>query len=194
VTLTASDDLSGVLETYYVMGSESRVKKVSVDGAPRFTTEGMSNEMRYWSEDFSGNVEQAKVLTGVKLDKSPPTLTISSPTSGMSVGSSSFTMTWTGLDSVSGIRDYGVKLDGGAWIAMGKITSYELTGMGEGGHVVDVRASDAAGNTVLASITFTVDTRPWLIPVLGGLAIVVLVALILLARRRLIGRAKSASL
>jgi hypothetical protein len=183
VILNATDNESSVAETYYILDNEDSVKTVSGYGQPRFTADGLNNTLRFWSIDTAGNMEQAKHLSGIKLDKTPPTVTISSPSSGGKVEASAITVAWSGSDATSGVKGYDVRVDGGSWASVGAGVSREFTGLGDGSHMVDVRASDVAGNTKTVSVSFTVDTRPWLIPVvaIGGL---VLVAGIIIFLRR----------
>ena len=78
ITLTAIDDGSGVAETYYRINN-GPTKAVSVDGQPLITTEGTNNTLEYWSVDNCGNEELPhKILTGIKLDRTPPTISIPS--------------------------------------------------------------------------------------------------------------------
>jgi hypothetical protein len=72
IVLKSSDDLSGVADTFYRINS-SPVKRVSVDGQPLISTEGANNTLEYWSVDNAGNEEPHKILTSIKLDKTPPT-------------------------------------------------------------------------------------------------------------------------
>jgi parallel beta-helix repeat protein len=74
ITLTATDDLSGVAETYYRI-NDGPIQNVSTHGHPLITTEGADNKLEYWSVDNSGNEELPhKILTGIKLDKTYPTI------------------------------------------------------------------------------------------------------------------------
>ena len=74
ITLTVTDYESGIAETYYRINDGS-VKAVSIDGQPRITTEGANNTLEYWSVDNAGNEELPhKILAGIKLDKTPPTV------------------------------------------------------------------------------------------------------------------------
>jgi hypothetical protein len=73
ITLTAVDDESGVAETYYRINNGT-TKTVGADGQPLITTEGADNTLEYWSVDNAGNEEPSNLLTGIKLDKTPPTV------------------------------------------------------------------------------------------------------------------------
>ena len=77
ITLTSTDDLSGVAETYYKI-NDGTTKTVSTDGQPLITTEGANNTLEYWSTDNAGNEENHHVLTGIRLDKTAPTIGIPS--------------------------------------------------------------------------------------------------------------------
>ena len=80
ITLTAFDDVSGVNQTCYrINGGPIRI--VSIDGQPRITTESSNNTLEYWSVDNTGHEEQPhKMLTEIKLDKTPPTVEVPSRT------------------------------------------------------------------------------------------------------------------
>ena len=74
ITLTATDNVSGVAETCYKI-NDGPSKTVSADGHPLITTEGANNTLEYWSVDKAGNEELPhKILTGIKLDKTYPTI------------------------------------------------------------------------------------------------------------------------
>jgi hypothetical protein len=73
ITLTSTDDMSGVAETYYKI-NDGPTKTISTDGQPLITTEGANNKLEYWSVDNAGNEESHHILTGIKLDKTYPTV------------------------------------------------------------------------------------------------------------------------
>jgi len=74
ITLTATDDLSGVAETYYRI-NDGPIQNLSAHGHPLITTEGADNKLEYWSVDNADNEELPhKILTGIKLDKTYPTI------------------------------------------------------------------------------------------------------------------------
>jgi len=280
IFLNASDEGSGVAGTYYRLNGAT-VRRVSVNGQPRITTEGGNNTLEYWSVDNAGNEESHRVLSGIRLDKTPPTgtllingnatyaasasvtlnlnaadslsgvsevrfsndgvwdteawepystskswtvtsgdgsktvyaqfkdnaglvsqtygdsilldtapptVTASSPTSGSEVKSSSVTVTWTGSDETSGIAGYEVRVDSGSWSNMGTETSRTLTGLSDGTHTVEVRATDRAGNVKQATVSFTVNTSlisPVMIAaVIAGVAVVVIVVLYVARTRK----------
>lgn len=74
INLTATDDASGVAKTFYKI-NDGTTKTVSADGQPLITTDGANNTLEYWSVDNADNEELPhKILTGIKLDKTDPTI------------------------------------------------------------------------------------------------------------------------
>jgi len=72
INLTAEDDMSGVMETYYRINN-GPVKTSSLDGQPYITIEGINNTLEYWSVDWAGNEEVPhKFLFEIKLDNTNP--------------------------------------------------------------------------------------------------------------------------
>src|SRR6185436_18701367 len=91
---------------------------------------------------FAWTVDTAAPNTSITAQPSDPT--------NATGASFSFTATETST--------YECRLDGGSWASCTSPKSY--TGLADGAHTFDVRASDAAGNTDAspASFTWTVDT------------------------------------
>jgi parallel beta-helix repeat protein len=72
INLSATDNLSGVAETYYKINDDP-IQNVTVHGQPRITMESANNTLEYWSVDKRGNEEiPHKILAGIKLDKTAP--------------------------------------------------------------------------------------------------------------------------
>jgi len=93
-------------------------------------------------------------------DITPPTISITSPVNGFEVKSSNITASWTGSDEDSGINYYEITLDSGPWINVGTDTTYTYTGLGDGSHIIGIKAIDKAGNTAQETVKFTVNTSP----------------------------------
>jgi parallel beta-helix repeat protein len=105
ITLTASDDVSGVDETYYSI-NDGPTKNVSIDGHPVITTEGANNKLEYWSVDNAGNEELPhKILAEIKLDKTAPTGSITVNNGDTYTTSTSVTLTLTATDATSGVAE-----------------------------------------------------------------------------------------
>jgi len=153
ITLTATDDKSGVKAIYYKI-NDGQTKSVSADGQPRITTESASNKLEYWSIDWASPSNEEtphKTLTEIKLDKTPPTAN-------------------AGQDQTVNVRAT-VTFDAGASTDNVGIVSYEwnfgdgTTGIGKttthtyantGNYTVTLTVKDAAGNSATHSITVTV--------------------------------------
>ncbi|MCK5655835.1 MAG: hypothetical protein KAI03_06065 [Candidatus Aureabacteria bacterium] len=70
ITLTATDDISGVANTYYTIDG------VEYEGTSISITDEGEHVVNYWSVDNTGNVEAEKAIT-VKIDKTSPEVSIS---------------------------------------------------------------------------------------------------------------------
>jgi FG-GAP repeat len=151
VTLTSTDDLSGVTSTEY-----------RLQGAPAWTTYSapfqvtaqgsFTYECR--STDKAGNVETPKSFT-VRIDTSAPTTTVSGIPAGWS--RTPVRVTLTGSDSLSGRASTEYRLQGAAaWTTYAAPFAVSV----QGASVWEFRSTDAVGN-VEATKTFTVriDTQ-----------------------------------
>jgi len=76
INLTASDELSGINDTFYRINNDN-IKSVTDDGQPLITTEGENNILEYWSTDMAGNIEEYHIVYGIKLNKTYPDFMIS---------------------------------------------------------------------------------------------------------------------
>jgi len=113
INLTATDDMSGVAETYYKI-NDGPTKTVSPDGQPLIATEGANNTLEYWSVDNADNEEIHHILAGIKLDKTTPTGSIIINNSDTYTTSTSVTLSLTATDATSGV--YQVRYsNGGVW-------------------------------------------------------------------------------
>ena len=74
MTLTATDNLSGVQNTYYILDGGTQQTY-----AASFNVSGdAAHSLSYWSVDAAGNVENAKTLA-IDIDATPPMISISAP-------------------------------------------------------------------------------------------------------------------
>jgi hypothetical protein len=79
VTLTATDDVTGVMTTYYTIDGGSpqvytRPFVIEGDGTHSFC---------FWSEDYEGNVEEQKCVENLVIDETGPSVTITGPEPGI---------------------------------------------------------------------------------------------------------------
>ncbi|MDW5564282.1 MAG: NosD domain-containing protein [Methanomassiliicoccus sp.] len=110
--------------------------------------------------DNAGNYKDATVTFTVSIaavDKTAPTLTITSPVSGSTTTATHPTISWTASDA-SGIAYYQIVRDGGSWVQLssGQTSYTTVYSLVNGDHTVTVRAIDNAGNYTDATTTFTV--------------------------------------
>src|SRR5438105_394837 len=113
--------------------------------------------IRVQAFDLAGSSASDSVV--VTVDTTAPTASLSGPTPGQVLGTSSVQLTWTASDATSGIDHFEVRLDGGRPINVpGGPTTYTFTSLSDGTHTLALRAFDRAGNTILVSATVTVDT------------------------------------
>jgi hypothetical protein len=102
----------------------------------------------------------------ITLDTTPPTLTITNPTSTLKINSKTINLSWLAEDTGSGL-DYVKIADGyGNVIFTGTGNSYTLTELNNGYYYYTVEAYDNAGNFRSDSLDFTVDiiepSFPWM--------------------------------
>lgn len=159
--------------------SNTGVQKVeiSLNGGTSWSTATTSNGWANWSfapgsslaegaYPLEAKVTDVNGYTNVTLpyrlvvDTTDPTVSISAPTAGQYVGTSTPTATGSASD-VNGIATVEVSVDGGAYVDTGQTTSWSttLSSLADGTHSITARATDPAGNTAAAGpVTFSVDT------------------------------------
>jgi hypothetical protein len=166
----------GSLANIYYKINNGATESVNVDGQPTITTEGANNTLEYWSVDKTGIEETPhNLFTGIKLDKGPPSISISSPTNGGLVLSSTATVTWKASNPSSGIGSYQIRLDGESFSNVGTSTSHTFSGLSDGNHTIDVLAVDNLGDQATASVTFVVNTT-WTVYLAIASVVLILVA------------------
>jgi len=138
VTLSASDDISGVARTEYDLDAAGW----TLYSAPLVLSTDAVHTLQYRSIDRSSNVEMARSLT-VKLDKTAPTVTYtgSSGTYGIL---DTVSITCTATDNLSGVASSTCQNVSGP--------AYNLT---PGSNSFSATATDVAGNTGQGSVSFT---------------------------------------
>ncbi len=119
------------------------------------STEGANQVISRNATDTGGDTVTASVT--LKIDKTPPVLTISSPTSGATVATPQITMTGTVSDSLSGIS--AVTCRGVPAAISASAFSCTVT-LAFGLNTIIVQASDVAGNATTTSIPITLATTP----------------------------------
>lgn len=143
--------------------------EVSVDGGAKvslskttltYTFAGLTDgthALRVTAVDMAGRSAYDTVM--VNVDTTAPSLTITSPEAGSFIASNDVAVTWTANDAGAGIAHFLVSVDGGAAVQLGAdVTSYTLSDLAEGVHVVNVTAVDQLGHEAYAEVELTVDT------------------------------------
>jgi hypothetical protein len=138
---------SPVNETFYRINGGD-VQNVTSNGQPTITTEGDNNTLEYWSNwntSPSAAIELPHVMiSGIKLDKTPPTGTISTNPTTATVG---IPLTLSASDALSGPAQMRFSNDGGKWSnweTYATSKAWTLQG-GDGVKTVYVQYSDNAG-------------------------------------------------
>lgn len=105
-------------------------------------------------------------------EKTPPVITVTSPTEGATLTNNTPTITWTVTDNDSGVdpSTITIKIDATAATSTGITNtpsgngftcSYTPSALGDGKHTITINASDYDGNAATAkTVTFKVDTVP----------------------------------
>ena len=95
-----------------------------------------------------------------RVDTRKPTVTISSPSEGSILKTSTVTVSWAGSDIGSGIDRYEVRIDGGLWLNVSRTsTACTFTNLSNGNHMLEVRGVDNAGNERTSQVWFEVNTE-----------------------------------
>jgi hypothetical protein len=169
IVLKGSDDLSGVAETFYRINS-GPVKRVSVDGQPVISTEGANNTLEYWSVDNAGNEEPHKLLTGIKLDKTPPTGSITINSGNKYTNTTKVILMLSSHDATSGVAEIRFSSNNVTWTPWEPFTTVKswVLEQGDGLKYVYVQFRDRA--KLVSQVyyaTIMLDTIPPVVNVVG---------------------------
>jgi len=113
ITLIATDQESGVAETYYRINGEA-TETVSASGQPLITTEGANNTLEYWSIDNVGNEEAVKTEI-VKVDKTAPSGSVQINENDANTNMTSVTLALSANDATSGVAQMRFSNNGIEW-------------------------------------------------------------------------------
>jgi len=95
----------------------------------------------------------------VYYDTVVPFVEVTRPVDGDEYAINEVSVSWRAHDALSGVDYSMVSVDGGAWIRVDG-TRYNILGLDDGEHTVQVMVYDRAGNWILSDIvSFTVDTE-----------------------------------
>lgn len=136
---------------------------VPIDGAIDGTVAvGMAR-----ARDAAGNTSEWSGPVETRVDRTGPTVTISSPDEAVMTNLPGFTWAWSGSDAGAGVRGYWVRLNDEAWSWTTR-SSFTSSALGRGANVLRVRGVDNIGNegaeAVAADVTladvFIYDLMP----------------------------------
>lgn len=147
ITLTATDDLSGVDKTYYsVDGGEFQ------EGTFFAITEPGVHEVLFYSVDKAGNIEGVNKVQ-VKLDEQAPVTAAEAPQGWVNQDAG---ITLIATDDLSGVDKTYYSVDGGEFIEGSSIKISE-----SGKHTVTFYSVDVAGNVeAVQTIEVLIDEQP----------------------------------
>jgi PKD repeat protein len=155
-TINLAPDYS-VNETFYTINN-GPVCNITANGLPTITTEGSSNRLEYWSTwnvYGTGSMELSHVtLTGIKLDKTSPTSSITVNSNYVNSGAM-VTFDAGGSSDVSGIVSYLWDF-GDDTTGTGMTTTHTYSSAGT--YAARMTVQDTAGNTATATVTIVVQT------------------------------------
>jgi hypothetical protein len=104
--------------------------------------------------DTAGNVDASPATASFTVDTTAPQVTISAPSAGALTNDATPSVVFSAGDAVT----TECQVDDGALVACS--SPFMSSALDDGEHIIRVQATDAAGNTGSASVTFTVDTTP----------------------------------
>lgn len=106
--------------------------------------------------DKALNQNRTKLI--VIIDFTEPLIFVNYPLNNSYLNVSSFTVRWSGYDNLSGIESYEIIVDSEAFINVGLSTEFEVKGVSDGSHIIEIMARDKSGNSVHVRIIVIVDT------------------------------------
>ena len=116
------------------------------------------NLIQLMVNDSAGS--SATVEVTIVRDTVAPTLIIVSPAEGALLNISTGIAQWTASDNLngSGLNNTWVWVDHGSWIELGSADGWIFSQLGDGEHTLYVKVDDQAGNSVIGSVAFVIDT------------------------------------
>ncbi len=114
--------------------------------------------VRILAYDKASNLNQTIIILIV--DLSDPIINITYPYNNTYLNKSDIIVKWVGIDDASGIKYYEIRVDQGAIINVNTSTSFELSGLPDGWHKIEIRSYDKAGNMKCLALWINIDTVP----------------------------------
>lgn len=108
--------------------------------------------------DKAGNMEIKNV--SFVIDTFSPIVNITSPEQSFIFNITDVDVKWFGIENITNIHHYEIKIDDGQWINVGLNTSHPLQNLTEKTHYINVKAVDYAKNEGTNAVTFDIDITP----------------------------------
>ncbi|MBU1118849.1 chitobiase/beta-hexosaminidase C-terminal domain-containing protein [Patescibacteria group bacterium] len=153
ITITATDEHSGIAKTYYKVGTENAFESVASDSVELSTFNPGSVLISFYSEDRVGNVSEVKSIE-IKLDPQEPLL---------DVNTDERTLKLKCEDSISGCGNIYYSLDGKD-PEENKVI-YSLPTELSGNTTIKAVAYDKAGNKTYQEVAYSAPPEPAQTPV-----------------------------
>jgi Carbohydrate binding domain. len=159
VTLSASDDMSGVGRTMYRIGDSG---SWTLYAAPVTISQEGTSVIQYYSVDKDGNAENVQQQE-IKIDKSEPTISLmvdGSTLNDAGTFDDYLPLTFKAGDSLSGLASAKLTLDGNVYdIDPQMQAGIDVNLAGKlGSHTAVITVEDKAGNRSEENLSFTVTT------------------------------------
>jgi len=155
----AQDAASGVASVIVTLDSQTPTLFRTAEGETELAITAGDHSVLVEVTDRAGN--SVNVTVPFHFDPNAPSVSITSPAPGSYADSKDVSVTWTAIDSGSGVATLQLSVDSEAAVNLAPdATSYSLTNLSEQGHSVTLLAADAAGNLGMETVSFAVDTTP----------------------------------
>ena len=156
INLSAVDQDSSISNTYYKVNGGT-TQNVAHSGQPVISLESASNTLEYWSTDTRGNIEQHRTLSQIKLDKTPPVISITTLRNDQIINTSPVSVIWGRVsDTLSGTFLVTASVNDNS-ISVSKYTNGNISMSNvaflNGMNTITATVNDFAGNEAGISIT-----------------------------------------
>jgi hypothetical protein len=155
----ARDAVSGVASVSVRLDGSAGSVFTAAAGETKLSLTPGDHSVVVGATDRAGN--SVNVTVPFHFDPKAPTLAITSPARDSYLNTKAVDVTWTASDSLSGLASFRLTMDSNAPVDLPKdATSYALKDLSERGHVVNLLATDVAGNVATETVSFAIDVTP----------------------------------
>ncbi|MEA4884348.1 MAG: hypothetical protein VB144_11980, partial [Clostridia bacterium] len=118
--------------------------------------DGRSVRGRVRAYDALGNVSEWSEEVSTTVDRTGPSVSVTTPTQQVSTNIATFTWKWSGTDDGAGVQGYWVRLNGGAW-SWTTESSYTCKSLRLADNVLVVKGVDGIGNESAETVAPSVN-------------------------------------